>query len=347
MTSPITSPTRLGLRHVGGRPVRSRYGGAQRRGEIGDATADLQSAQADYNAVFLKWLGMNVAPLYDQSPEEILSAHDVDLESLFGESRIREMMLQSEDGVLEDDPATPWNESVVFTWAAFYPGDILVDCGNLQPGPFRACIQNEFADAYEVVVELSAALETIETDEAEKIRKASVAVSTAEDSLEQRRTDLDDYLVEVTESEPTESEIKSKVEALAVARATLRSLQDDLADLIAGPDSIEYESVRQDVVVAEDQVGGGDRDACFPDRGTGRPAARVQEPRSRDRSRRPARRRDDVVRTDAGQRLGRRIGGPRDRVGPSQAGGCRRRPRGPAGIPRSHSTWPSSGPPSS
>ena len=222
--------------------------------KIGDATADLQSAQADYDAVFLKWLGMNVAPLYDQSPEEVLSAHDVDLESLFGESRIREMMSQSEDGVLEDDPATPWNEAVVFTWAVFFPGDILVDCGNLEPGPSRACIQDEFTDAYETVVELSAALETIEADEAEKTRKARVSVSTAEDSLELRRTALDDYLVEVSESEPTESEIKSKVEALAVARATLRSLQDDLADLNAGPGTIEYESSRQDIVVAETKL---------------------------------------------------------------------------------------------
>ena len=82
---------------------------AERNAEekIGDAKDDLETAQADYNAVFLKWLGMNVAPLYDQSHEEILSAHDVDLESLFGESRIREMMSQSEDGVMEDDPGDP------------------------------------------------------------------------------------------------------------------------------------------------------------------------------------------------------------------------------------------------
>ena len=53
-------------------------------------------------------------------------------------------MARFEDGVLEDDPATPWNEAVMFTWAVFYPGDILVDCGNLQAGPFRACIQDEF-----------------------------------------------------------------------------------------------------------------------------------------------------------------------------------------------------------
>ena len=229
---------------------------AERNAEakIRDATADLETAQADYNAVFVKWLGMNIAPLYDQSHEEILSAHGADLESLFGESRIQEVMAQSEDGVLEDDPTTPWNEAVTFTWAVFYPGDILVDCGNLQAGPFRACVQDEFSDAYETVVQLSTDLETIEAEEREKIREASVALSTAEDSLVQRRQALDDYLVDVSESAATESEIKSKVEALAVARASHRFLEEDLADLTAGPDSIEYESSKQDIVVAETRL---------------------------------------------------------------------------------------------
>ena len=229
---------------------------AERNAEkkIQDAAADLESAQADYNAVFVKWLGMNIAPDYGRSHEEILGAHGADLESLFGESRIKELMSGFEDGVLEDDPTTPWNEAVVFTWAVFYPGDILVDCGNLEPGPFRACIQDEFDGAYEVAVDSSADLEMIEAEEAEKIRKASVAVSTAEDSLELRRQALDDYLVDVSESEPTESEIKSKVEALSVARATLKSLEEDLGDLTAGPDFIEYEAKQQDIVVAETRL---------------------------------------------------------------------------------------------
>ena len=219
--------------------------------KIGDASADLETAQADYNSVFVKWLGMNIAPDFGQSHEEILGAHHTDLESLLGESRIQELKSRFEDGVLLDDPGTPWNEAMVFTWAVFYPGDILVDCGNLEPGPFRACIQDEFVDSYEVVVELAAVVETIEAEESEKIRKATVAVSSAEDTLELRRQALDDYLADVSESEPTESEIKSKVEALAVAKATLRSLEEDLKNLTAGPDLIEYESKRQDIVLAE------------------------------------------------------------------------------------------------
>ena len=229
---------------------------AERNAEekIQDATEDLDMAHADYNGVFVKWLGMNIDSHYGQSPESILGAYDTDLESIFEESRIQEMMSQAEDGVLEDDPATPWNEEVVFSWAVFYPGDILVDCGNLKPGPYRACIQDEFLDAYEVVEELAANLETIQAEESEKIRKANVAVSTAEDSLELRRRSLDDYLTEVSESASTESEVKSKVEALGLAKASLEALKEDLADLSAAPDPLEIGSKQQDIVLAENRL---------------------------------------------------------------------------------------------
>ena len=229
---------------------------AERNAEdkIRDATEDLDMAHADYNGVFVKWLGMNIAPQYSQSPGAILAAYDTDLESIFEESRIQEMMSQAEDGVLEDDPVTPWNEEVVFSWAVFYPGDILVDCGNLEPGPYRACIQDEFLDAYEVVEELAANLETILAEESEKIRKANVAVSTAEDSLELRMQALDDYLTDVAESESTESEVKSKVEALGLAKATLEALMEDLADLSAAPDPLDIESKQRDIVLAKTRL---------------------------------------------------------------------------------------------
>ena len=229
---------------------------AERNAEerIQDATEDLDTAQADYNGVFVKWLGMNIASHYGQSPDAILAAYNTDLESIFGESRIREIMSQFEDGGLEDNPATPWNEAVVITWAVFYPGDILVDCGNLEPGPYRACIRDEFLDAYDVVEELAADLETIQAEESEKIRKATVAVSTAEDSLDLRRQALSDYLTDVAESEATESEIKSKVEALALAKATLEALMEDLADLSAAPDPLDIESKQRDIVLAKTRL---------------------------------------------------------------------------------------------
>ncbi|MCY4530612.1 MAG: biotin/lipoyl-binding protein, partial [Chloroflexi bacterium] len=215
------------------------------------AVDDLDVAQGDYSALFEKWLGMNVASSVDQSPDEVFAAHGTDLVSIFEGPHIERMQSLFEQGIFRDEPATPWNEVIVYSWAVLYPGEVLVDCGNLEAGRHRACIGDEFLNAYDAVQELNVSLETLQADEAEKIREAQVAVSRAEDTVAQRREALDDYLTEVAESQSTESEIKSKVEALGLAKATLESLREDLAGLTAEPDPLDIEARLQDVATAE------------------------------------------------------------------------------------------------
>ena len=215
------------------------------------AMDDLDVAEDDYSALFEKWLGMNVASLVAQSPDAVFASHSSDLVTIFEGPHIERMQTLFEQGILRDEPETPWNEVVVYSWAVLYPGEILVDCGDLEAGRHRACIGAEFQDTYDLVQELAESLETLQADEAEKIREAQVTVSKAEDTVTQRREALDDYLTEVAESQSTESEIKSKVEALGLAEATLESLRDDLAGLTAEPDPLDIEARRQDVATAE------------------------------------------------------------------------------------------------
>ena len=215
------------------------------------AMDDLDVAEDDYGALFEKWLGMNVLSPVDRPQEEVFAAHGSDLATIFEGPHIERMQSEFEQGILKDDPATAWNEVVVYSWAVLYPGEVLVDCGNLEAGRHRACLLDEFEDAYSVVQELTASLETLQADEAEKIREAEVAVSKVEDTVAQRREALDDYLTQVAESQSTESEIKSKVEALGLAEATLESLREDLAELTAAPDPLDIEAKRQDVATAE------------------------------------------------------------------------------------------------
>jgi len=215
------------------------------------AMDDLDVAEDDYSALFEKWLGMSVASPVDQSPGAVFAAHVSDLVTIFEGPHIERMQTLFEQGILRDEPETPWNEVVVYSWAVLYPGEILVDCGDLEAGRHRACIGAEFQDTYDLVQELAASLETLQADEAEKIREAQVTVSKAEDTVTQRREALDDYLTEVAESQSTESEIKSKVEAMGLAEATLESLTEDLAGLTAEPDPLDIEARRQDVATAE------------------------------------------------------------------------------------------------
>ena len=219
--------------------------------EIQAVMDDLDEAQGEYNALFEKWLGMNVAQPFDQSPNAAFAALGSDLATIFEGPHIDRMRSLFEQGILRDEPETPWNEVIVYSWAVLYPGEVLVDCGNLEAGRHRACIRDEFLDAYDVVQELSANLETLQANEAEKMREALVAVSNAEDTVEQRREALDDYLTDVAESQSTESEIKSKVEALGLAKAYLEEAQEDFAGLTGNPDPLELESKRRVIANAE------------------------------------------------------------------------------------------------
>ena len=219
--------------------------------EIQAVMDDLDEAQGEYSALFEKWLGMNAAQPFDQSPDAAFAALGSDLATIFEGPHIDRMRSLFEQGILRDEPETPWNEVIVYSWAVLYPGEVLVDCGNLEAGRHRACIRDEFLDAYDVVQELSANLETLQADEAEKMREALVAVSNAEDTVEQRREALDDYLTDVAESQSTESEIKSKVEALGLSKANLEEAREDLASLTGNPDPLELESKRRVIANAE------------------------------------------------------------------------------------------------
>lgn len=212
---------------------------------------ELDIAQDDYNSLFETWLGMNVSSPVDQSSDEVFAAHGSDLTTIFEGPHIDRMQFLFEQGILRDEPETPWNEVVVYSWVVLYPGEVLVDCGILEAGRDRACLRDEFEDAYTVVQERTASLETLQADEAEKIRQAKVGVSKAEYVVAQRREALDDYLTEIAESQSTAWEIKSKVEALGLAEATLESLREDLAELTAEPDPLDIQARRQDVAESE------------------------------------------------------------------------------------------------
>ena len=74
-------------------------------------------------------------------------------------------------------------------------------------GRSRYCVTGEFDDAYESIVELTDNLRTVEAEEAEKVWDATVALSNAEDTLELRKQDLEDYLAEIEEEiDPLEIE---------------------------------------------------------------------------------------------------------------------------------------------
>ena len=224
---------------------------AERNAEdrIQPVAEDLDTAQADYNDLFVKWLGMSPAPNWGEPPGTIFAAHGVDLESIFDGHQTLEMRNQFVRGNLSDDPATPWNEVVVMSWLTLYPGEVHVDCGTLEAGPRRYCIADEFDDAYEAVQDLAGQLDTIEADESEKIWDATVAFNNAEDTVELRRKDLEDYLAEA-EEKPDALEIESAEAAIVTAEADLLDAETALAELMQ-PTEHDVELADREIELAE------------------------------------------------------------------------------------------------
>ncbi len=221
---------------------------AERNAEdrIQPAMDDLNTAQGEYNGVFEKWLGMNVAPLSGEPPETIFAENGIDLVSIFEGSIAQDLLTMFRQGVLREDPETPWSELAVVAWVVLYPGEIRVDCGFLEAGPRRACVADEFLDAYEVVQELTADLQVIQTDESEEIRKATVSVESAQDTVELRRQALDDYFTEIN-VEPDGLSLQSKRGAVETAEADLLDAEAALA-LLMQPSEF-------DIILADREIG--------------------------------------------------------------------------------------------
>ena len=213
---------------------------------------DLDEAQGEYNEPFEKWLGMSAAPHYGESPESVFAAHGVDLVALFEGPIATELQRQSRRGVFMDDPETPWSEVVLMSWVALYPGEIHVDCGNREAGPLRACILEEFLDAYELVDDQAANYETVKSGEQEKVREADVALSNAQDTVESRRQDLDDYLAEIN-TEPEELDIETRNWAIETAKADLLDAEEALAALMQ-PTELDIELADREIELAQEKL---------------------------------------------------------------------------------------------
>ena len=205
---------------------------AERNAEekIQDELDELDTAQEEYNALFDKWLGMDVSEESGRSPDDIFATHGIELESVFRRPQIQPLRSNVGRIIPDDDPATPWDEVVVFSWVILYPGQFQVDCGDSSSGAGLLCIRDEFEDTFDSIREQASNLETIRIDESEKTRKAEVAVSNAEETLALKRDAMEDYLADVN-AEPDQLLVESKERAIEAAQADLLDAESALADL--------------------------------------------------------------------------------------------------------------------
>jgi multidrug efflux pump subunit AcrA (membrane-fusion protein) len=199
-----------------------------------------------YDDIFDFWLGVSASTIDDTlDPGAVLASLGADLDALFdGGTEPPNLALSlTPPG---DDPATVWNESVIYSWLTFFPGEIVGDCGD-SGAPFQgACVSSDLDAEWAALDDVRDALETTEFDADKAVAAAGTSLSKTEDTLESARTALDDLTLA---ADPLAVEVA--VADIAVAVENLASAESALVDLAAEPDARDLAVLVTELAAAE------------------------------------------------------------------------------------------------
>ncbi len=216
--------------------------------KVVDAIDAVDGARDQYGSVFNRWLGIDV-PVedLDKTVTELLDGWGADLSVIFD----RDVDSLDVDrgsfssGPPADSAETPWSEPTIYAWLNFYPGFIVVDCGDSFSTAQGSCILREMNDAWDAYELSQETLEGVNNQSARALATSNAAVGRARDMLvasEDRFADL----LEV--ADPIDIEVAER--QLMVAQETLVSEQQALVDLNADDDDASIDLLRADIADA-------------------------------------------------------------------------------------------------
>ena len=206
--------------------------------KVDTVSSSLDAAERAYANVFRRWLGIEVEPSADSSPDIVLDSLGVDLDVVFDDKTSG----FSRNVAPRDDPSTPWDEIIVYAWLVLFPGTLVISCDNDTTSFAALCIGGEMDDAYQAVQEARDGVEDISLQRTKAVGLAEKVLADSEDLLAERRKALDELSVL-----PTPLEVRNQRTAVALAEAKLGEAEADLAALESGPDPAALEVKRQEV----------------------------------------------------------------------------------------------------
>ena len=228
--------------------------------ELADLEDELKDARETYQDVFLKWLGMDIT-VYEwrYSPNQIFASIGKSLLEIMsphgGGNRLAERNNISSEW-LEDDPDTPWSESVVATWSEFFLSNLRFDCTELGTGITDECVNIEFDNAWEELRSRTEAYETVMLANTEKRDTADDAV----DAALKRVDDLNEELADLLEptDEDVLNDLAAKVELADLhrqdAKLKLERLLTSGIDETVASRQIDLEKAKQYLTVASQEL---------------------------------------------------------------------------------------------
>lgn len=224
-----------------------------------DREAKLEPAQKKFDEAserwvnfFKGWLGIDLTRAeVDTDPETLLKAWGVDLEALFSrEARFKGVSTFTDGyvttGLPPDDPATRWNEAVVFIRMNFQPGTIVAWCGDAPARAQEVCIERDMKKVWDAYKDAKRNLETVVNGSDKAIAGAETAVTKAQEALGTAERTL------VTLQKGANASLFLQKQAqVKSAEATLAGAQETLAELVKPPKEFAVAEKRQLVRAAE------------------------------------------------------------------------------------------------
>ena len=212
---------------------------------VSNAEEQLATAQVDYLGIFGHWLGIGDGLVLALPPSEQLQALGVDLETVFDPASYTVFFRDA----ITDDPATPWNELVVYTWLNLYPAEISVSCddGTLSQG--ELCVTREIDTSWDSLQTALTDLDVTRSQSAKAISNAEDAAIAKRKSLETRQEELVTAL-----AGPDALDVENKQTSLDVARAAFDEAEEALENLLTADDRVQLAVLQREVALAQSSL---------------------------------------------------------------------------------------------
>ena len=213
-----------------------------------DAVYSVATSFEGYRDVFRKWLGAEIDQgETDQDPTSLLGLWGTDLATLFDtDSRFYDLGKRWMAQGSRDDPATRWDETVVYAWMNLYPGAFEATCDGWAATEQSICVAKKFDDSWGALKDAEAHLDMIETQAAKTVANAETAVARADESLADAQVALTNL-----NAGPDILEVDRGYHQLALAKASLDEAIADLAEVTDGPDPLQLEAKQTQVTLAQ------------------------------------------------------------------------------------------------
>ena len=193
---------------------------------IQDAMDVVDEEAEEYAATFTQWLGVPASEVNTQrDPAEVLSEWQLDLDVLFDDRQVLNHELSWMDPP-DDDPATLWDELVVFSWKTLYVGRLAGTCPDGPPYEGR-CAEQEMEEAWTALEDTRA------------------VVDEARATLDDARAALENTIAKIAR------DVLSAEEAVEKAENALAADEEKAADLTVETETLDVALLRSEITVAE------------------------------------------------------------------------------------------------